>query len=144
MILLGFAAVCTTGILLPLHWIIGIRLTEQDEIEGLDASGIVIYSVKKNINKIFLVAAHGENWEVVASHAVSALIKKVIQEQVAKGQTQQIGTFDLHYKPANANGHSITIPLSTPIISPANQPENKLEHGVELDTYFQKVNQSSM
>ncbi len=47
MILLGFAAVCTTGILLPLHWIIGIRLTEQDEIEGLDASGIVIYSVKK-------------------------------------------------------------------------------------------------
>jgi hypothetical protein len=140
MILLGFAAVCTAGILLPLNWTIGIRLTEEDEIEGLDASGIVIYSIKKKINKIFLVAAHGENWEVAASHAVSALIKKVLQEHANKGQNQRVGTFDLHYKPANAEEHSITIPLSNPDIIPVNQLENKLEQGVEPDAYFQRVN----
>ncbi len=45
--MLGFAAACTAGILLPLHWTIGIRLSKEDEIEGLDTSSIVIYSVKK-------------------------------------------------------------------------------------------------
>jgi ammonia channel protein AmtB len=38
MIFLGYAAVCTAGILLPLHWTIGIRLGREQEIEGLDAS----------------------------------------------------------------------------------------------------------
>ncbi len=52
MILLGFAAVCTTGILLPLNWTIGIRLAKEDEMEGLDAAGILLYSIKEKINKI--------------------------------------------------------------------------------------------
>jgi len=39
MILLGFAAVCTAGILLPLNWTIGIRLAKEDEMEGLDMTG---------------------------------------------------------------------------------------------------------
>jgi len=38
-ILLGFAAVCTAGILYPLDWIIGIRLAKEDELEGLDFTG---------------------------------------------------------------------------------------------------------
>jgi ammonia channel protein AmtB len=52
MILLGFAAVCTAGILLPLNWTIGIRLAKEDEMEGLDAAGILLYSIKEKINKI--------------------------------------------------------------------------------------------
>lgn len=35
----GFAIVCTAGILLPMHWIIGIRLPQEDEAAGLDATG---------------------------------------------------------------------------------------------------------
>ena len=37
--MLGFASACTAGILLPLHWTIGIRLAKKDEIEGLDVAG---------------------------------------------------------------------------------------------------------
>jgi len=39
MLLLGFACVCTAGILLPLHFTIGIRLSKEDEIKGLDVTG---------------------------------------------------------------------------------------------------------
>jgi ammonia channel protein AmtB len=35
----GFAAVCTAGILYPLDWIMGIRLAKEDELEGLDLTG---------------------------------------------------------------------------------------------------------
>ncbi len=52
MILLGFAAACTAGILLPLNWTIGIRLAREDEIEGLDAAGILLYCIEEKINKI--------------------------------------------------------------------------------------------
>jgi Amt family ammonium transporter len=37
---IGFAAACTAGILYPLDWIIGIRLGKEDELEGLDVTGI--------------------------------------------------------------------------------------------------------
>jgi ammonia channel protein AmtB len=36
----GFAALCTAGILYPLQWIMGIRLAKEDELEGLDLAGI--------------------------------------------------------------------------------------------------------
>jgi len=36
---LGFAALCTAGILYPLDWIMGIRLGKEDELEGLDLTG---------------------------------------------------------------------------------------------------------
>ncbi len=39
--LLGFAAACTAGILYPLDWIMGIRLAKEDELEGLDLTGII-------------------------------------------------------------------------------------------------------
>ncbi len=39
--LVGFAAACTAGILYPLDWIIGIRLAKEDELEGLDLTGII-------------------------------------------------------------------------------------------------------
>ena len=35
----GFAAACTAAILLPLDWLMGIRLAKEDEIVGLDAAG---------------------------------------------------------------------------------------------------------
>jgi ammonia channel protein AmtB len=40
-LLLGFAAACTAGILYPLDWIIGIRLAKEDELTGLDRAGII-------------------------------------------------------------------------------------------------------
>jgi ammonia channel protein AmtB len=45
--LLGFAAVCTAGILYPLHWIMGIRLNKEDELQGLDAAGKLNLLYKK-------------------------------------------------------------------------------------------------
>ncbi|CAF1047052.1 unnamed protein product [Rotaria sordida] len=44
---IGFSSACTIGILLPLHWTIGIRIPIQDEIAGLDW------------------AVHGERWEIM-------------------------------------------------------------------------------
>jgi len=41
-LLLGFAAACTAGILYPLDWIIGIRLAKEDELAGLDLAGIIL------------------------------------------------------------------------------------------------------
>ncbi|CAF4094295.1 unnamed protein product [Rotaria sp. Silwood2] len=46
---IGFSSVCTIGILLPLKWTIGIRISVQDEIVGLDW------------------AVHGERWEIVGN-----------------------------------------------------------------------------
>ena len=40
----GFSAACTAGILLPLDWIIGIRLSPEEELLGLDWIG-----KKKNV-----------------------------------------------------------------------------------------------
>ncbi len=40
MIFSVFAAACTAGILYPLDWIMGIRLAKEDELEGLDLTGI--------------------------------------------------------------------------------------------------------
>ncbi len=42
-LLLGFAAACTAGILYPLDCIIGIRLAKEDELEGLDLTGKFIF-----------------------------------------------------------------------------------------------------
>ncbi len=50
MILLGFGVGCTTLILLPLHFTIGIRLAKEDEIEGLDIAG-KIFDLFMNIEK---------------------------------------------------------------------------------------------
>ena len=35
----GFASACTAGILFPLDWIIGIRLSPAEELRGLDWIG---------------------------------------------------------------------------------------------------------
>jgi ammonia channel protein AmtB len=44
--LLGFAAACTAGILLPLNLLMGIRLTKDDELQGLDVTGKIFLFVK--------------------------------------------------------------------------------------------------
>jgi hypothetical protein len=87
-----------------------------------------------------IIVAHGESWEVAASLAVSNLIKKIIEERVGnKGQFQENGTFNLHYIPANANEHSITIPLTDRSTLPNHHPEKNLEHGAIQDAYFEKI-----
>ncbi len=40
-VVIAFAAACTAGILYPLDWIMGIRLAKEDELEGLDLTGII-------------------------------------------------------------------------------------------------------
>ena len=91
--------------------------------------------------KLLFVLAHGESWEVAASRAVSDLVTKVIQDQVAKGHYRPGGTFNLHYKPPNENEQSITIPLtnSNPNPQPANHVETNSGQNKEPDGYFKKV-----
>ncbi|CAF1594799.1 unnamed protein product, partial [Adineta ricciae] len=100
---IGFAAACTAGILLPLHWTIGIRLPPSDEIEGLD------------------VTAHGESWEVAASRAFSRLVKQMLEDHnnnVNSDDVRQNGIFALQYTSGDRSQPSVTIPFPTP----------KLEH----------------
>jgi len=42
---IGFASACTAGILLPLKYTIGIRLTPEEELQGLDWIGKIIYLI---------------------------------------------------------------------------------------------------
>jgi hypothetical protein len=140
LILLGCAAVCTAGILLPLHWIMGIRLAKEDELQGLDVTGKLLSLLIKSENEGLIVIAHGESWEVAASRAVNNLIMKVIEEQAAnKGQPQRKVTIDLLCTPANPNEKPITIPLLNTQILVDQHPENNAENGEEKAAYFVKV-----
>jgi ammonia channel protein AmtB len=42
---IGFGSACTAGILLPLKYTIGIRLSPEDELRGLDFIGKLIYLI---------------------------------------------------------------------------------------------------
>ncbi|CAF3896388.1 unnamed protein product, partial [Rotaria sordida] len=91
---IGFAAACTAGILIILDWIMGIRLAEEDEVEGLD------------------LTAHGENWEVTASQAIGDLVKTILEEQKhMEAAGQDTGTFELRYNPKNPKKMGFKIPL---------------------------------
>ncbi|CAF4773450.1 unnamed protein product [Rotaria sp. Silwood1] len=95
---IGFASVCTAGILLPLHFTIGIRLAHDDELTGLD------------------IAAHGEKWEAAANRAAADLVQQMREKQEQDGNgvdyENDNGTFELSYKPANADAKPITIQYS--------------------------------
>ncbi|CAF5155574.1 unnamed protein product, partial [Rotaria sp. Silwood1] len=95
---IGFATVCTAGILLPLHFTIGIRLAHEDELTGLD------------------LAAHGENWEAAATRAAADLVQQMRQQQEESGSgvdyAHDNGTFELSYKPSDGNVKPITIKYS--------------------------------
>ncbi|CAF3595717.1 unnamed protein product [Rotaria sp. Silwood1] len=92
---IGFAAACTAGILLPLHFTIGIRLAREDELTGLD------------------LAAHGENWEAAATRAAADLVQEMRQQQEQSGNgidyAHDNGTFELSYKPSDSSVKPITI-----------------------------------
>jgi hypothetical protein len=92
------------------------------------------------MSRILFVVAHGENWEVAASHAVGDLVKKIIDEQSRiEGQSQEKGTFSLKYKPSNSDRASIIIPLSTPTKSPDIRVEDHPEQETKQVPYFEKV-----
>jgi hypothetical protein len=66
--------------------------------------------MNKKVSSFFL--AHGEAWEVVASRAVSTLVKKILQEEGnTKHEAQENGTFELHYTPSDAKSKSYKVPL---------------------------------
>lgn len=112
--LLGFAAACTIGILYPLDWIIGIRLAKNDELEGLDLTGIIrtCYLNMQKINGFDFILEHGENWEIEASRSIGDIVKKILEEQGKTREGEDAGTFELHYNPKNPNKNAYRIPLS--------------------------------
>lgn len=60
------------------------------------------------------ILAHGESWEIAASHAITNIIEKYLSDQGhSRNNLQENGTFELHYVPANAMKKSFTIPLTT-------------------------------
>lgn len=59
----GFAGACTALILLPLKYTIGIRLSAEEELRGLDWIG-KIYFFFKVILILLYYLAHGEKWEL--------------------------------------------------------------------------------
>ncbi|CAF1594815.1 unnamed protein product [Adineta ricciae] len=121
---IGFAAACTAGILLPLHWTIGIRLAKEEEIEGLD------------------VSAHGESWEVAASNAVSNLIASMIEEKLSRTRhLEQHGSFNLQYIPPNAGEKSITVPVSNVSIKAEAPPDCNTQKNEEQEMYTERSNE---
>ncbi|CAF1594809.1 unnamed protein product [Adineta ricciae] len=109
-----FAAACTAGILLPLHWTIGIRLAREDEMEGLD------------------VSAHGESWEVAASRAFSKFVKEIVEEYNNSANAQNVeenGTIALQYTSASGKQPAITIPF--PSVKGLHQPPPKHHAGAD-------------
>ena len=86
------------------------------------------------------VVAHGENWEIAASHAVADLVKKIIKEQIQNPrQSEQNGIFSLQYQSVNPDRTTIVIPLSSQIKSPDSPSENHLELRMKRTSYFEKV-----
>ncbi|CAF2697182.1 unnamed protein product [Rotaria sp. Silwood2] len=112
---IGFAAACTAGILLPLHFIIGIRLPREDELTGLDIAGMIglIFVFPRKRNIICIIIAHGEKWEIAATRAAADLVDRM-REQAGDGGDfeHDNGTFELSYKPANTNAKPITLKYS--------------------------------
>jgi len=99
----------------------------------------VIYFVKRKINKILLIVAHGENWEVAAAHTVNDMIKKIMTEEAANKHSERRGTLDLLYTPANVHGKPIIVPLLNRNSVADKPPENNPQQVLELDQYFKKV-----
>jgi hypothetical protein len=92
------------------------------------------------MNKILLVLAHGESWEIGASRAVADLVKKIIEEQIAnQEQSEQGGAVNLHYIPPSSDRKAIVIPLSSGNKSLDHHPESDLKQGVNQGVYFEKV-----
>ncbi|CAF2119831.1 unnamed protein product [Rotaria magnacalcarata] len=65
----------------------------------------------------FIITAHGENWEVTATRAAANLVDKMRELRTLAengGNYQQDnGTFELSYKPTNADTRPIIIKYST-------------------------------
>ncbi|CAM4795675.1 unnamed protein product [Rotaria magnacalcarata] len=115
-------AVWTTGILFPLDLIIGIRLPHDDELAGVDIADIKLVFSKFSLsyttfNCILYKESHGENWEVTATRAAANLVDKMRELRTLAengGNYQQDnGTFELSYKPTNADTRPIIIQYST-------------------------------
>ena len=95
----------------------------------------ICFDEYKNKAKLLFLLAHGESWEVAASHAVSDLVKKILaEENNAQEHPQQNGTFQLHYIPANTQGKPISIPLSTPDTLNYSWSTPFLQNNIQQDT----------
>ncbi|CAF1480427.1 unnamed protein product [Rotaria sordida] len=119
----GFAAACTAGILYPLDWIMGIRLAEEDELEGLD------------------LTEHGENWEIAASRAIGDLVQAILHEQNnGKEEGRHSGTFELRYKPKNSNEKGFKIRLLKQRESRKAQRDSNPANNYQVEQSFNETN----
>lgn len=91
----------------------------------------VAYPSSKSTHlSVLPILAHGESWEIAASHAITNIIEKYLSEYGHnRNNLQENGTFELHYVPANAFKKSFTIPLTThyhPEANSQNEDNNQL------------------
>jgi hypothetical protein len=92
----------------------GIRLAKEDELEGLDLTGITLPFYHLLKNEVSICIAHGESWEVNASRVVNDSVKQSLEEQgTNREKVEDTCSFELHFTPTNSSHKSITIPLST-------------------------------
>jgi hypothetical protein len=62
-----------------------------------------------------------------------------VEENRNKEQSRESGSFELHYKPADANEKGITIPLSTPNTVRHHQPNYYSEFGESPSGDYNKI-----
>ncbi len=85
--------------------------------------------------KILFVVAHGESWQLVASVAISNLVKKVLEENNSKkGQSEETGTFELRYTPADEQRKPIIVPLSPSSTPTLRWSDHSKENGGQRNT----------
>ncbi|CAF0903077.1 unnamed protein product [Didymodactylos carnosus] len=131
-LLIGFATACTAGILLPMRFLFGIRLKAEDEMIGLDRTGLHNKDLDHYTSFIFVsVLAHGQSWELFASVAAHTLVQKIKQQSLKNdGTTPTVnGTLEMQYQPNNLEENPVVIKF--PVLS-ADMKEEKTDEVFSL------------
>ena len=142
---IGFAAVCTAGILLPMKWMMNIRLAKEDEREGLDVIGECVcmewWVLWRTIEpgRLF-VAAHGQIWERAVSIAMNDTARNSLVDRFTKKES--ISGNDGHgvaHRNFDENRKPSTILESDVVEAPDTDLESAMVDEQEQKVYFAKV-----
>ena len=99
----------------------------------------VRYNSWRTTTLVLLLIAHGESWEVAASHAVSNLIATMIEEKLSRTKhREQQGSFHLQYIPPNADEKPVTVPVSNARIKAGASPDCNTQKNEEQEMYVEK------
>ena len=84
-------------------------------------------------------AAHGENWEVVASRTVDNLVQRILAESKDEtDQTKAGGKFELHYTPNNNQNKSYIVTLLNQCL-PSEHVREAFPTGTPLETVSETI-----